>query len=95
MAAKANSNTQKIELTVNGEAITFEVTRESYNRLINTMGPGQKVAPMHNFLMSTVIDDDKKKLADLLAQHPGAEVTLGGELFENYSSDLDVVAKKL
>lgn len=95
MAAKVNSNTQKIELTVNGEALNFEVSRESYNKLINTMTPNNKTGPMHNFLVATVTEEDKKKLTELLADMPGAEVSLGGALIEEYTPDLDVVAKKL
>ncbi|MCX2834455.1 putative phage tail assembly chaperone [Microbulbifer thermotolerans] len=94
MAAKSNSNQQTIELTIGDKEITFEVTREQYNKLINKLGPNQKVAPMHNFLVETVRDEDKPALLEILANYPGSEVDICGELMEAYSPDLQIAVKK-
>lgn len=94
MAAKTNNNQQTIELTIGEQAITFEVTREQYNKLINKLGMDQKVAPMHNFLVETVRDDDKEALLEILANTPGSEVDIGGELIAAYKPDLQIAVKK-
>ena len=77
-----------------GRSFAFDVTRDAYNRLINTMTPNNKTGPLHNFLVATVRDQNREALAELLATTPGAEIALGGALFEAYSPDLDVVVKK-
>lgn len=92
MASKTNS--QHLEVTVGDNTINFQVTRESYNKLINKLGPNNKVAPMHNFLVETVQDEDKAALLEVLAAVPGAEVNIGGELVEAYSPDLEISVKK-
>ncbi|MFC6633531.1 putative phage tail assembly chaperone [Microbulbifer taiwanensis] len=94
MPAKTNNNAQIIELTIGDKEITFEVTRDQYNKLINKLGPNQKVAPMHNFLVETVRDENKPALLEILADYPGSEVGIGGELVEAYSPDLQIAVKK-
>lgn len=94
MAMKTNENQQKIILSAGDAEFAFEVHREDYNKLINRLGPNNTTGPMHNFLVSTVEEADKPALLKLLADKPGAEVTLGSALIEEYAPDLDVVVKK-
>ncbi|WP_299594338.1 putative phage tail assembly chaperone [uncultured Microbulbifer sp.] len=98
MAAKTNEvqdgNTQTIEVSVGDKEFSFHVTREAYNKYLNSITPTSKVAPSHNFLVSTVDADDKEALVALVKAMPGAEVQLAGAVLEAYTPDLAITAKK-
>lgn len=94
MSVKVQTNEQEIELEAGGKDFTFTVTRESYNRYINSITPANKVAPSHNFLMDCVNEDSRASLRELLENTPGAEVQMGGAVIEEYTPDLALVVKK-
>ncbi|WP_020411008.1 putative phage tail assembly chaperone [Hahella ganghwensis] len=90
-----NSQThQTIDVTAAGKDFSFQVSREAYNKYINSVTPNNKVAPSHNFLVSTVDTEHKDALLELLKTHPGAEIQLVGAVLEEYTPDLGIVAKK-
>ena len=94
MTAKPDLNKQKIELTVAGKDLKFDVTRDDYNRYINAITPNNKVSPSHNFCIATVDDSSKEQLKDIFASTPGSEVQIAGAIIEEYMPDLEITAKK-
>ena len=94
MSAKVEKNVQEIELEAGGKDFTFTVTRESYNRYINSVTAANKVAPSHNFLMDCVNDDSRTSLRELLQISPGGEVQMAAAVMEDYTPDLAIVVKK-
>ena len=90
----SKSNEQKIELSISDQNFTFLVSRESYNKYINSVGPTNKVAPSHNFLISTVVDEDCERLKALIENNPGSEILITAEVLSVYMPDLNIVAKK-
>ena len=89
-----NAGAEILEVEVQGQAFSFEVTREAYNRYINSITPKDKVNPSHNFLIMTAQDGCKAALVQFLKETPGSEVSLAGSLLESYTPDLDIVVKK-
>lgn len=83
----------RIELTVNGEDLAFDVTVEDYNAYINEMMPNNKVAPSHNFLMRTVAHDHRDRLAAVL-KLPGAAIELAGAVVEAFRPEISITVKK-
>ncbi|BBM04167.1 putative phage tail assembly chaperone [Microbulbifer sp. GL-2] len=90
-----DENTQDFNAHIEGQDFVFKVTRGEYNSLVNVLGPGNKVNAFHNFLVSTVSDDGKEALVKILANKPGSEITIGTNIYEAYTPDLNVVVKKL
>ncbi|WHI46806.1 putative phage tail assembly chaperone [Microbulbifer sp. VAAF005] len=89
-----DENTQGFEVTIDGSEVLFKVTRNDYNKLVNQLGPGNKVNAFHNFLVSTVSDEGKQALLKVLADRPGSEVAIGSGIYEAYTPDLQVTVKK-
>ena len=82
-----------ITLDINGTEIHFEVALDDYNKFINEMQPTSKVAPAQNFLMRTVITEDKDALKKLL-ELPGAGIDIVGNLVQEYTPDLSITVGK-
>lgn len=87
-------NGQVLTVTVGEVDISFDIGRDDYNRYINTVTQANKVAPSHNFLMTTVDEKQKAALRDFLDKTPGGEVQLAGALLEAYTPDLSFIVKK-
>ncbi|WP_299940118.1 putative phage tail assembly chaperone [uncultured Microbulbifer sp.] len=94
MTEAANVNTQDFEVTVGEVELEFKVTRADYNKLVNQLGPGNKINAFHNFLASTVTDGGKPTLLKVLAENPGSEIAIGSDIYEAYTPDLQVTVKK-
>lgn len=90
-----SKNEQIISAEMCGNEFKFTVKRDDYNKYINTTTPSNKVAPCHNFLMTTVADTQRATLKALLAEHAGSEVQLASAVLEEYTPDLGITAKKL
>lgn len=85
---------QEVELQVADKDFTFIVTRQAYNKFINSTTQVNKVAPMTNFLTTTVKPSQREELLALLQESAGADMQIGGALLEGYTPDLGVVVKK-
>ncbi len=83
-----------IDVTVGEGQIAFQISRTAYNKYINGLSPKNKTAPSRNFLINTVLPDDKAVLVALLNSAPGAEVELAGVVLDEYTPDLGFAAKK-
>ncbi len=88
------SNEQVLTAEIGGQELSFSVARDDYNRYINSVTPTNKVQPSHNFLMTTINEQQRATLKELLAKNPGAEVQLASALLEEYTPDLQIVVKK-
>lgn len=92
MSSKKNG--QVLTATVGATDIEFDIGRDDYNKYINSVTQNNKIAPSHNFLMSTVNEKQKAALREILEQTPGSEVQLAGAILEEYTPDLGIVVKK-
>ncbi|UUA73101.1 putative phage tail assembly chaperone [Cellvibrio sp. QJXJ] len=88
------SNGQVLKLTVKDIDLEFDIGRDDYNKYVNSVTQNSKVAPSHNFLMTTVNEKQRAELREFLKNTPGAEVQLAGALLEEYTPDLGIVVKK-
>lgn len=89
-----SKNEQVIHAEMCGNDFTFTINRDDYNKYINGTTQNNKVAPCHNFLMTTVDQKQKATLKALLAEHVGSEVQLASAVLEEYTPDLGIVVKK-
>lgn len=90
----SDKNQQTLSAEIAGNEFTFVINRDDYNKYINSITQNSKVAPSHNFLMTTVDQKDKATLKQVLKDNPGAEVQLAGAVLEEYTPDLAIVVKK-
>ena len=89
-----SQNEQTLVADIAGTDFSFTVKRDDYNKYINSVTQNNKVAPSHNFLMTTVDEKQKASLKQLLASTPGAEVQIASAVLEEYTPDLAIVVKK-
>lgn len=94
MTDKQDLNSQTIDITAGGQEFSFNVTRGEYNKYLNAVTANSKIAPSYNFLSTTVETEQQKALLKFLQMTPGAEVQIAGAVLEEYTPDLDIVAKK-
>ena len=82
----------KIELAVAGKDVSFSPNITAYNKYINEITMGNKVAPAHNFLTRIVTDETKEALKELL-EMPGAALQIVGKVLEEYTPELEITVK--
>lgn len=82
-----------IKLTVNGRALTFNMSLGIYNRYINELQPTSKIGPAQNLCTRTVADESKAALQELL-QLPGMAVHIASELVGEYTPDIEIEVGK-
>lgn len=86
-------NTKTIEIQMGEKELTFNVTLEAYNNCVNALQMDNKVAPMHNFLIS-VSGDDKTKEAVKQAFKDALTSDLFGVLVKEFKPDVEITVKK-
>ncbi|ENN96910.1 MULTISPECIES: putative phage tail assembly chaperone [Pseudoalteromonas] len=84
---------KKITLETPVGDITFNVNASDYNKYINSTQPNNKVQPATNFVLNTVVQEDAKKLKELV-QQPGAALFLVGAIVEEYQPEFNFTVKK-
>ena len=90
-----DKNTQVIDIEIMERDFSFNVTRPDYNDCVNGLATAKnKSAPMHNFLMTTVVESNKADLRNILKNNPGAESQVFTVVYNEYVPDLAIVAKK-
>jgi len=80
---------EPIVMKINGEAVSFNVTNDAHERLINEMQPTNKVGPMHNFLIRSVAKESKETLAPFL-QNPASVMAITEHLIEKFVPKLKI-----
>ncbi|AGB11030.1 TPA: putative phage tail assembly chaperone [Vibrio parahaemolyticus] len=83
-----------IVLTVGATALSFAPTEVEYNDYMNELMPDNKVAPAHNFLFNTVVEDSKHDLREITSSNPGAAVQIAASVMEEYAPKLEIKVKK-
>lgn len=77
----------------NGKELVFNIGLDDYNGYVNKVQQHNKIQPAHNFLMSTVTDETKPNLKEVVGI-PGAVMTILQEVLEEYQPDFEVTVKK-
>jgi hypothetical protein len=80
---------EPIVVKLNGNAVTFNVTNDAHERLINEMQPTNKVGPMHNFLIRTVAKESKETLTPFL-ESPSSVMVITEHILEQFAPKLKV-----
>ena len=80
---------EPIVMNINGKAITFDVTNDAHERLINEMQPTNKGGPMHNFLVRSVTKESKEELSPFL-QNPSSVMAITEKLVERFVPKLTI-----
>ncbi|MCY4641099.1 MAG: hypothetical protein OXC41_00095 [Gammaproteobacteria bacterium] len=86
-------NTKTIEILMGDRDLTFNVTLEAYNQCVNALQMDNKVAPMHNFLIS-VSADEKTKEAVNQAFKDALTSDLFGVVVKEFKPDVEITVKK-
>lgn len=89
-----DKNNQIITVQVLGTDYKFNVTRAAFNEFVNAMKEQSKVVPHHQFCASTICDEQKDELIDLLKCNPGSEIEIASFIVEEYKPDLGIIVKK-
>ena len=84
---------KRIDLTVNGVELGFDVTLDAFNVYANEMQPNNKVNPSHNFLMRTVNAECKDELKKLL-ELPGIAIDVAAAVISNYKPAVTITVGK-
>lgn len=82
-----------IKMTVNGRALTFNMSLGVYNRYLNELQATSKVGPAQNLCTRTVDCESEDALKELL-QLPGTGVLIAGKLVEEYTPDIEIEVGK-
>lgn len=79
----------KFSLGIGGKSIKFIFKPELQERLINETMPGNKVTPMHNFLIRVVDPESKEDLKPFL-RNPGSIMEIGSSVMEQCLPKLNI-----
>ena len=86
-------NTKTIEILMGDKELTFNVTLEAYNNCVNSLQVDNKVAPMHNFLISVSGDEDTKGRVNY-ARDNALTADLFGVVVKEFKPDVEITVKK-
>lgn len=84
---------KKITLSIDGVDYEFNITGDAYEQLQNEMQPDNKVAPMHNFLMRTLANQENKDTLKKLCEQ-GLTLEIAGKLVEEFRPQVEILVKK-
>ncbi|PST95712.1 hypothetical protein C9I87_08670 [Photobacterium iliopiscarium] len=85
---------KKIVLAIGGESLSFVPTEVDYNDYMNELMPDNKVAPAHNFVFNTAVEESKPTLRIIANSNPAAVVQIAGVLMQEFAPALDIKVKK-
>lgn len=85
---------KKIVLVIGGESLSFVPTEVDYNDYMNELMPDNKVAPAHNFVFNTAVEESKSALREIAATNPAAVVQIAAVLMQEFAPMLDIKVKK-
>jgi len=81
--------TKTIKIKIDGKLITFNVTVSTYDKYLNELQPGNKVAPARNFLLRTVAAEDREDLKSML-EKPSVGLQVASKLVEEFTPDIEI-----
>ncbi len=73
---------KNITVEIEGADFVFNVGRDEYDSLVNSITTTNKTVPFHNFLIDTVEPSQQTDFAALLRTSPSLEIELGSEIME-------------
>lgn len=82
----------KINMTVNGTALTFEPNATAYNKFINEMSMDNKMAPANNYLRRIVHVECKEAL-DTILDIPGSALQICSFVNDQFAPKLEIELK--
>ncbi|MCD9491061.1 hypothetical protein GLP30_09530 [Photobacterium phosphoreum] len=85
---------KKIVLAIGGESLSFVPTEVDYNDYMNELMPDNKVAPAHNFVFNTAVEESKPAVREIAATNPSAVVQIAAVLMQEFAPALDIKVKK-
>lgn len=77
---------------INGEAFTFEFDRSIYDNLLNDATEGNKITPIKNFLLVSVVPEHREKLEQVI-DVPDLAVLLMSELKAHFVPKINITLK--
>ncbi|WP_085694514.1 MULTISPECIES: putative phage tail assembly chaperone [unclassified Pseudomonas] len=88
-----NEQNAAITLEVGEQEFTFNLTPADVTKYFNALTQTNKVAPGHNLLMTTVLQEQKATLKPLLG-NPVMVMQIAGALLDEYAPNVEVIVKK-
>ncbi|WP_421547668.1 putative phage tail assembly chaperone [Pseudomonas sp. QD4] len=86
-------NSREITLEIGETDFRFTLSPQDVTKYFNAMTATNKVAPSHNLLSTTVNQEQRAGLRELLA-NPVMTMQIAGALLEEYAPDVEIIVKK-
>ncbi|MFJ2451384.1 putative phage tail assembly chaperone [Pseudomonas protegens] len=86
-------NSREITLEVGDKEFSFSLSPQDVTKYFNALTATNKVAPSFNLLSTTVKQEQRAELRELLA-NPVLTMQIAGALLEEYAPDVEILVKK-
>lgn len=87
------TQTREITLEVGTKDFAFTLSPQDVTKYFNAMTANNKVAPSFNLLSTTVKQEQRAELRELLA-NPVMTMQIAGALMEEYAPVVEIIVKK-
>jgi phosphoglucomutase len=87
------TQSREITLEVGTKDFAFTLSPQDVTKYFNAMTATNKVAPSFNLLSTTVKQEQRAELRELLA-NPVMTMQIAGALLEEYAPDVEIIVKK-
>jgi phosphoglucomutase len=87
------TQSREITLEVGTKDFAFILSPQDVTKYFNAMTANNKVAPSFNLLSTTVKQEQRAELRELLA-NPVMTMQIAGALLEEYAPDVEIIVKK-
>lgn len=87
------TQSREITLEVGTKDFAFFLSPQDVTKYFNAMTANNKVAPSFNLLSTTVKQEQRAELRELLA-NPVMTMQIAGALLEEYAPDVEIIVKK-
>ncbi|MDP9518546.1 MULTISPECIES: putative phage tail assembly chaperone [Pseudomonas] len=86
-------NSREITLELGDKEFSFALSPQDVTKYFNAMTATNKVAPSFNLLSTTVKQEQRAELRELLA-NPVMTMQIAGALLGEYAPDVEIIVKK-
>ncbi|MCK9818398.1 putative phage tail assembly chaperone [Pseudomonas sp. MAFF 302046] len=87
------TQSREITLEVGTKDFAFTLSPQDVTKYFNAMTANNKVAPSFNLLSTTVKQEQRAELRELLT-NPVMTMQIAGALLEEYAPDVEIIVKK-
>jgi hypothetical protein len=87
------TQSREITLEVGTKDFAFTLSPQDVTKYFNAMTATNKVAPSFNLLSTTVKQEQRAELRELLT-NPVMTMQIAGALLEEYAPDVEIIVKK-